>query len=143
MDDDISLLNAIIKNTEMGTSSLDQIIDSAENEAFKSSLQIQKKGFSQLDQEARQALSMRGAEKPKGQGMLAKIGTSVSIAGKTLSDNSTRHLADMLIQGNNMGTTDCVKALRDNPRASSEVQHLAKRLQEFEERNTQELQQFL
>lgn len=142
MDDDISLLNAIIKNTEMGTSSLNQIIDSADNEAFKSSLQIQKKGFSQLDQEARQALSMRGAE-PEGQGMLAKIGTTVSIAGKTLSDNSTRHLADMLIQGNNMGTTDCVKALRDNPRASSEIQGLAKRLQEFEERNTQELQQFL
>ena len=42
MDDDISLLNAIVKNTEMGTSSLDQIIDAAENEAFKSSLQIQK-----------------------------------------------------------------------------------------------------
>lgn len=142
MDDDISLLNAIIKNTEMGTSSLDQIIDSADNEAFKSSLQIQKKGFSQLDQEARQALSMRGAE-PEGQGILAKIGTTVSIASKTLSDNSTRHLADMLIQGNNMGTTDCVKALRDNPCASSEVQNLAKRLQEFEERNTQELQQFL
>ena len=58
MDDDISLLNAIVKNTEMGTSSLDQIIDAAENEAFKSSLQIQKQKYSQLDQEARQALQM-------------------------------------------------------------------------------------
>ncbi len=142
MDDDISLLNAIIKNTEMGTASLEQIIDTADNEAFKSSLQIQQKGFSQLDKEARQALAMRGTQ-PQGKGMLAKLGTTVSIAGKTLADNSTRHLADMLIQGNNMGTTDCVKALRDNPRASSEVQHLAKRLQEFEERNTQELQEFL
>ena len=46
MDDDISLLNAIVKNTEMGTSSLDQIIDAAENEAFKSSLQIQKQKYS-------------------------------------------------------------------------------------------------
>lgn len=142
MDDDISLLNAIIKNTEMGSSSLEQIIESAENEAFKSSLQIQKQRFCQLDQEARQALQMRGV-KPEGQGMLAKIGASVSIAGKTFADNSTRHLADMLIQGSSMGTIDCVKALRDNPRASGEVRHLAKRLQEFEERNIQELKGFL
>ncbi len=142
MDDDISLLNAIVKNTEMGTSSLDQIIDAAENEAFKSSLQIQKQKYSQLDQEARQALQMRGV-KPEGQGMLAKLGTTMSIASKTIADNSTRHLADMLIQGSSMGTIDCVKALRDNPRASTEVQHLAQRLQEFEERNIQELKGFL
>ncbi len=142
MDDDIRLLNAIIKNTEMGTSSLEQILDATENEAFKSSLQIQQKGFSQLKQEAAQALAMRGVE-PEGTGVLAKLGSTMSIAGKTMMDNSTRHLADMLIQGSSMGTIDCVKAVRDNPKASAEVQNLAKRLEEFEQRNVEELKNFL
>ena len=44
MNDDISLLNAIVKNTEMGTSSLEQIIDATDNAAFRASLEIQKKG---------------------------------------------------------------------------------------------------
>ena len=142
MNDDISLLNVIVKNTEMGTSSLEQIIDATDNAAFRASLEIQKKGFEQLDQQARQALAMRGA-KAQGQSPVAKIGAAVSIAGKTMADRSTRHLADMLIQGSGMGTIDCVKALRDNPGASSEVQQLAHRLQEFEERNVEELKTFL
>ena len=142
MNDDISLLNAVLKNTEMGTSTLDQIMDATDNEAFRSSLAIQKQGFARLDAEARAALARMGAT-PEKQSALTRMGTAVAIAGKTITDRSTRHLADMLIQGSGMGTIDCVKALRDNPGASSEVQQLAHRLQEFEERNVEELKTFL
>lgn len=142
MNDDISLLNAVLKNTEMGTSTLDQIMDVTDNEAFRSSLAIQKQGFARLDAEARAALARMGAT-PEKQSALTRMGTAVAIAGKTITDRSTRHLADMLIQGSGMGTVDCVKALRDNPRASAEVQGIAQRLQQFEERNVEELKNFL
>lgn len=142
MNDDISLLNAVLKNTEMGTSTLDQIMDVTDNQAFRSSLAIQKQGFARLDAEARAALARMGAT-PEKQSALAKMGTAVAIAGKTITDRSTRHLADMLIQGSGMGTVDCVKALRDNPRASAEAQGIAQRLQQFEERNVEELKSFL
>lgn len=142
MNDDISLLNAVLKNTEMGTGTLDQIMDVTDNEAFRSSLAIQKQGFARLDAEARAALARMGAA-PEKQSTLARMGAAVAIAGKTITDRSTRHLADMLIQGSGMGTVDCVKALRDNPQASAETQGIARRLQQFEERNVEELKGFL
>ena len=39
---------------------------------------------------------------------MAKLNTKVSIGMKTITDKSTRNLAEMLTQGSGMGVVDCI-----------------------------------
>ena len=62
---------------------------------------------------------------------------------KTLTDKSTRNLAEMLTQGSGMGVVDCVKAQKDYPNAAPGTKRLVQRLQDFQEDSRVKLEQFL
>ena len=79
----------------------------------------------------------------QGQSAMAKFNTKMGISMKTLTDKSTRNLAEMLTQGSGMGVVDCVKAQKDYPNAAPGTKRLAQRLMEFEEDNRVRLEQFL
>ena len=49
---------------------------------------------------------------------MAKLNTKVSIGMKTITDKSTRNLAEMLTQGSGMGVVDCIKSQKDYPDAA-------------------------
>ena len=70
---------------------------------------------------------------------LGKMGISM----KTLTDKSTRNLAEMLTQGSGLGVVDCVKSCKDYPNAAPGAKRLAQRLQDFEEDNRIQLERFL
>ncbi len=74
---------------------------------------------------------------------MAKLNTKMGISMKTLTDKSTRNLAEMLTQGSGMGVVDCVKAQKDYPNAAPGAKRLAQRLQEFQEDSRVKLEQFL
>ena len=79
----------------------------------------------------------------QGQSAMAKLNTKMGISMKTLTDKSTRNLAEMLTQGSGMGVVDCVKAQKDYPNAAPGAKRLAQRLQEFQEDSRVKLEQFL
>ena len=74
---------------------------------------------------------------------MAKLNTKMGISMKTLTDKSTRNLAEMLTQGSGMGVVDCVKSCKDYPNAAPGAKRLAQRLQDFEEDNRIQLERFL
>ena len=98
--------------------------------------------YHQLNQEAHTAMEACGGT-AQGQSAMAKFNTKMGISMKTLTDKSTRNLAEMLTQGSGMGVVDCVKAQKDYPNAAPGTKRLAQRLMEFEEDNRVRLEQFL
>ena len=97
--------------------------------------------YHQLNQEAHTAMEACGGT-AQGQSAMAKFNTKMGISMKTLTDKSTRNLAEMLTQGSGMGVVDCVKAQKDYPNAAPGTKRLAQRLKEFEEANRVRLEQF-
>ena len=61
----------------------------------------------------------------------------------TITDNSTRHLAELMLVGTVMGTITCYKTLIDNPAPSPEVKKFLKELEKMEEENFDELKKYL
>ena len=55
----------------------------------------------------------------------------MGISMKTLTDKSTRNLAEMLTQGSGMGVVDCVKAQKDYPNARPAQSALPKDCRSF------------
>ena len=131
-NDNLNLLEAVVQNTEMGKNTLEQIAE----------LLRQRNLYHQLNQEAHTAMEACGGT-AQGQSAMAKFNTKMGISMKTLTDKSTRNLAEMLTQGSGMGVVDCVKAQKDYPNAAPGTKRLAQRLMEFEEDNRVRLEQFL
>ena len=93
-NDNLNMLEAIVQNTEMGKNTLDQLVPMAEDEQFKAELLRQRNIYRQLNQEAHAAIDACGGS-AQGQSAMAKLNTKVSIGMKTITDKSTRNLAEM------------------------------------------------
>ena len=141
-NDNLNLLEAVVQNTEMGKNTLEQIVPMTDDTQFKAELLRQRNLYHQLNQEAHTAMEACGGT-AQGQSAMAKFNTKMGISMKTLTDKSTRNLAEMLTQGSGMGVVDCVKAQKDYPNAAPGTKRLAQRLMEFEEDNRVRLEQFL
>lgn len=141
-NDNCSLLEAVVQNTEMGKNTLEQIVPMTEDARFKAELLRQQNVYRQLNQEAHTALDACGGA-AQGQSVMAKLNTKVGVALKTMTDRSTRNLAEMLSEGSSQGVMDCVKSQKDYPDAAPGSKRLMQKLQDFEEDNRIKLEQFL
>ena len=131
-NDNLNLLEAVVQNTEMGKNTLEQIVPMTEDAPFKA----------ELLREAHTAIEACGGT-AQGQSAMAKLNTKMGIGMKTLTDKSTRNLAEMLSEGSSQGVMDCIKSQKDYPDAAPGSKRLMQRLQDFEEDNRIKLEQFL
>ena len=141
-NDNLNLLEAVVQNTEMGKNTLEQIVPMTDDTQFKAELLRQRNLYHQLNQEAHAAIDACGGS-AQGQSAMAKLNTKVSIGMKTITDKSTRNLAEMLTQGSGMGVVDCIKSQKDYPDAAPGSKRLMQKLQNFEEDNRLKLEQYL
>lgn len=143
MSADAEMLNFIYQNSQMGVETLNQLIPMIDNETFKKRIEAQLKEYEQIHEEARKLLNRHGYDE-KGIGALEKIMAYLMIDMKTLMDKSSSHIAEMLIQGSNMGIIDAVKRINQYEKeAEKEVTALMKRLLKFEENNVERLKEAL
>ena len=138
MSADAEMLNFVYQNSQMGVETLNQLLPMIDNEAFKKRIE-----YKQIHEEAKELLNRHGYDE-KGIGALEKIMTYLMIDMKTLMDKSSSHIAEMLIQGSNMGIIDAVKRINQYEKeAEKEVTALMKRLLKFEENNVERLKDAL
>ena len=141
-NDNISLLEAVVQNTEMGKNTLEQIVPMTDDVQFKAELLRERNIYRELNQEAHTAIEACGGT-AQGQSAMAKLNTRMCIGMKTLTDKSTRNLAEMLSEGSSQGVMDCIKSQKDYPDAAPGSKRLMQKVQDFEEDNRIRLERFL
>ena len=141
-NDNLNLLEAVVQNTEMGKNTLEQIVPMTDDTQFKAELLRQRNLYHQLNQEAHTAIEACGGT-AQGQSAMAKLNTRMGIGMKTLTDKSTRNLAEMLSEGSSQGVMDCIKSQKDYPDAAPGSKRLMQKVQDFEEDNRIRLERFL
>lgn len=137
-----ALLQAVVRGSEMGKNTLGQLLPMTEDRAFKAELHRQQKEYRAINQKAHTALAALDTQ-AKGQTPWARMATHMGIAADTLTDRSTHHLAEMLIQGADMGNADCAAAQKDCPEASVGAKKLADELCRLEQQGADELRKYL
>ena len=115
-NDNLSLLEAVVQNTEMGKNTLEQIVPMTDDVQFKAELLRERNIYRELNQEAHTAIEACGGT-AQGQSAMAKLNTRMGIGMKTLTDKSTRNLAEMLSEGSSQGVMDCIKSQKEIGRA--------------------------
>ena len=141
-NDNLSLLEAVVQNTEMGKNTLEQIVPMTDDVQFKAELLRERNIYRELNQEAHTAIEACGGT-AQGQSAMEKLNTRMGIGMKTLTDKSTRNLAEMLSEGSSQGIMDCIKSQKDYPDAAPGSKRLMQKVQDFEEDNRIRLERFL
>jgi hypothetical protein len=105
-----TLLQEVYKGSVMGSDALNQILPKVENAGLKGDLQTQLQQYQGTAAEAeRQLKAMNKCPQPLPGVEKAMLWGSVT--GQTLMNKETSHLAEMVIQGSNMGIVNLTKVL--------------------------------
>ena len=140
--DDITILREIQKNTQMAMTTIDTLLDKTDDSEFTMSLSKQSLGYAKIHNDAVEKL----VEEQSGTyrtNQIADIMLRGSVHMGTLTNVSTSHLADMMIQGSNRGLTNMYKAVKHNSMAQDMSLELARELMDFEEKCIEKLKEYL
>lgn len=142
MKEDHELLNRIHRNTQMGIETLPLLASRAEDVSFQNTLREQLAEYRELNRKAEKLMKSQGMP-VRGISNFSQMMATAMTNMKTLTNRSTSHLAEMAIQGSNMGVTKITKALHRTSARSAEAKALADQVLRTEDRNLRELREFL
>ncbi len=141
--ENINALNEISKGASMGVDAISYIIDKVDDEKFKKLLSNQKSFYEEIKCDIMDLFSRYDSEEsPSDTTTLNKAMTWSSINMKTLKDHSPSKIAELLLNGTNMGIIEGRKIL-NNKDIDESVEKIIDRFVKEQERFVESLKDFL
>ena len=141
---DKTMLDAMYKNVKMGADSIIDILDKAKDKPFREELTAQIERYEEYASKIGKMICDDG-NTPKEENLMAKMSAKVGMAMNTMTDSNTSHLAQMVIEGATMGTTELTRLIREheNTNCSESTLKLARDVVKFEEATIETMKKFL
>ena len=136
------ILDDSYKNVRMASFAIDCIIEAIEDNELKNLLRKQNKFYLSKVREIEDQ-SKQYNHKLSDINMFLKGSSFASIKMKTMMDNSTSTIAQMLVEGTTMGITTSIKAKRDFECAEKNILSLANDIISSEEKFVESLKKFI
>lgn len=142
MINETQLLNHVYQTAEMGRDGIESVLKYVDRPELNEALNAQLTEYRKLQDSASVMLKERNRD-PKGISSMAKVGSEMMSAMKTMTDHSATKIAEMMIQGSTMGVTKSIRTIRDCDLKDERVRDLANKLLKTEEANIEEMKKFL
>lgn len=140
--DNKELLISIYQNTSTAMQSINDLVKKTEDKKFIDLLNAQYKRYDKFQAKTEKLAHENQVElKDNNWFEKAKLWSSVQMS--TIADNSTRHLAELMLIGTVMGTLTCYKNKIDYKNADKNNLTLLAELESMEESNFDELKKYL
>lgn len=140
--DDAKILQEVQKNTEMGMTAINTILDKIGDDDFSLQLAKQSLRYSEIHNKALDQILRNEGEVYRGS-QIADMMLKGSIHANTALNISREHLAEMMIQGSSRDITSMWKAMKHNDLAAREAVELAQELVDFEQENIERMKEYL
>ena len=140
--DDKEVLISVYQNTQTAMQSINDLIKKTEDNKFKDILNTQYSRYQDYNEKTENYAERKNIEL-KDNNWLEKVKLWSSIQMGTLTDSSTRHLAELMLIGSVMGTLTCYKTRADHKNVSKETLDLLVELEQLEEDSFNELKKYL
>lgn len=140
--DDAKILREVQRNTELGMTAIDTILDKVGDDDFSLQLSKQSLHYSEIHNKALDQILKNEGDVYRGS-QITDMMLKGSIYAGTVFNVSKGHLAEVMIQSSNRGITSMWKALKHNQLATSEAVELAQELVDFEKENIARMREYL
>lgn len=143
-ENEINVLDELNKGACMGMDAINYILDKVEDESLKKELDRQYREYKEISEEIHQMYPEynHDEETPHETNAMNKAMTWYGINMKTLLDKSTSKIAELLLQGTNMGIIEGRKLL-NNKETEESVNDLVKKYVSMQEKAVEKLKPFL
>lgn len=142
MKEDINALDEIHKGACMGMDALSYILDKVEDKKFKEVLKQDYNDYKVISKKIEKIYPKYNEGKPHETGPMTKAMTWSSVEMKTMTDTSNSKIAELLLQGNNMGIIEGRKIL-NKKNLNEEVNDIVSEYVTMQEKSVETLKQYL
>ena len=136
------LFDEAYKNVRMASYAIDCIIDKIKDIRLEELLRKQNDFYLDTTEELEKIATEMDHE-PVDINFFLKGMSNMSINMKTMFNDETPHIAEMLVQGTTMGITEIIKATTDYPTDNEHLRQVVKSITENEELFVESLKNFL
>lgn len=136
------VLNEVNKGIKMGMDAISNISDKVCDSNFKKELLFEYNKYNDILNEVNSELNNSGSF-PKDLNPMQKALGWMSVEMNNLEDDSTSHMAELMIQGSNMGIINGVKLLNQNPNLETNVQSILNKFVVSQQNNVEQLKKYL
>lgn len=143
MKENINALDEINKGATMGIDAINFILDKVEDDTFKEVLQIEKDKYKVISNKINEIYQEYNSDDtPHETNVMNKAMTWYGIEMKTFLDKSNSKIAELLIQGTNMGIIEGKKIL-NNKEIDKKVSKIVKEYVSMQEDSLETLKKYL
>ena len=140
--EDINALDEIHKGACMGVDAISDILDKVENKNLKKELEREESEYNKIKKQIEDIYPKYNEGKPHETGIMTKAMTWSGIEMKTFMDDSTSKLAELLLQGVNMGVIEGRRIL-NKKKINEEVEKIVSNYVKMQEENVENLKNYL
>ena len=139
---EINVLDELNKGACMGKDAIHFILDKVEDEALKKELNNQYKKYNEISDKINNIYHKYNDDKPHETSTMNKAMTWSGIEMKTMTDHTTSKIAELLLQGTNMGIIEG-RRLLNHKTTNDEVHSLVQEYVDMQEQAVEKLKAFL
>lgn len=138
----MKILREIVRNTEMGIQSISNLMSHIENEDFRKVIMNQQDDLRNFYNRALNELDCDEQEQAKS-GFFEKTMLKAGVSMNTMFNDSLSHIADMLIDGYNMGINSVQKCVNELKKDGTEMPSIAGEIIKFYDKCIKALREYL
>lgn len=138
----LTILNEINKNAKMGMDSVSYVLKKVGDEQMKENLVCQYTEYGKIVDKVNTQFEKYG-EVPDETPVTTKMMGHTGIDLNTMTDKSNSHIAEMMIQGGEMGIIECQKLLNHNPKADTDVKNILNDFMTMQQNDIEKMKTFL
>ena len=142
MKEDINALDEIHKGCCMGQDAIKYVLDKVEDEELKKEIEKEYNDYDMIAKRIDEIYPNYNDGKPHDTSALTKAMTWTSVEMKTMMDNSNSKLAELLLQGVNMGIIEGRKIL-NKKNLNKEVENIVSEYINMQEKSVEALKKYL
>ena len=140
--EDINALDEIHKGACMGIEAISFVLDKVQDKKLKDELEREEKDYNAIKQNIEDIYPKYNDGKPHETGAMTKAMTWSGIEMKTFNDKSNSKIAELLLQGVNMGIIEGRRIL-NKKRINQEVESIVTNYVTMQEKSMESLKKFL
>ena len=141
-ENNINILDENSKGCSMGENALKDIMEKAEDNDFKNLLRKHLEQYKTISKKIDDLYNDYSDDEPHELNVMEKTMTWYGIQMRTMTDSSTSKLAELLMQGNNMGIIEGRKLL-NNKEMSKDIEKVTDEFVRMQEKAVEELKEYL
>ena len=142
MNDENYVLNELNKGIKMGMDSISNVAEKVQDDNFKQDLKYQYDKYNDILNNVNNQLSNYD-DFPKELNPMQKAMGWMSIEMNTIIDKSNSKIAEMMLQGTNMGIIEGIKLKNEFPDLNNSVESVLDEFIKFQQDNVEQLKKYL